>query len=137
MNSEKNDSVVNDLGYFGNIWVRSHVYNDGQTNGGGHTHHFDHITLLAQGKVKVEVEGYTPKIFAAPKFIVIKKEHKHRFTALEDNTIYYCVFALRDVDGDVTDIYSGDNSPYGSADDPEENLSTQEQLMDLDKKTTF
>ena len=133
MISDVDKSEVNELGYFGNIWVRSHKYNKGQDNGGGHTHHFDHVTLLVNGRVQVEVEGHPPKIFTAPKFIVIKKEQKHKFTALEDNTIYYCVFALRDIDGNVTDIYSGDDSPYGS---PEENELWIEQLKELDKKTT-
>jgi hypothetical protein len=137
MTSGVERSDMNELGYFGNIWVRSHKYNKGENNGGGHTHHFDHITLLISGKVQVEVEGHTPKIFTAPKFIVIKKEHKHRFTALEDNTVYYCVFALRDIDGSVTDIYSGDDTPYGAADLPDPGVSTEQQILDLDKKTTF
>jgi hypothetical protein len=109
-----------EMGYFGNIWVRQHwLAKKGDDNGGGHTHHFDHVTLLAKGSVRVEVEGCEPKVFTAPTFIVIKKEHKHIFTALEDETLYYCVFALRDVDGNVTDFYSGDNSPYGHADSDE------------------
>ena len=127
------ESTVNQLGYFGNIWVRGHYFaKKGDTNGGGHKHHFDHVTLLAKGSVVAEVEGYEPKEFKAPTFIVIKKEHQHMFRALEDDTIFYCVFALRDVNGNVTDIYSGDNSPYGaaSADDIEE------QLIKLDDHTT-
>ena len=137
MKSDVDGSVVNELGYFGNIWVRSHKYNKNENNGGGHTHHFDHVTLLVSGRVQVEVEGHTPKIFTAPKFIVVKKEHKHRFIALEDNTVYYCVFALRDVDGNVTDIYSGDDTPYGTADTPDLGTSTEKQIIDLDRKTTF
>lgn len=106
-----------EIGFFGNIWVRQNwLQSVGDDNGGGHTHHFDHVTLLVKGKVRVDVEGFPPKEFTAPTFIVIKKEHKHKFTALEHETLYYCVFALRDVDGNVTDFYSGDNSPYGSAD---------------------
>jgi quercetin dioxygenase-like cupin family protein len=69
--------------------------------------------MLISGKVKVEVDGYAPTEFTAPTFIVIKKDIEHKFTALEDNSAWFCVFALRDVDGNVTDIYSGDNSPYG------------------------
>lgn len=130
MNMAEHD--INQLGYFGNIWVRSHTLKKaGVTNGGGHKHHFDHVTLLAKGAVKVEVEGYPPTEFTAPTFIVIKKDYKHKFTALEDDTVYYCVFALRDIDGDVTDIYSGDNSPYGAV---EEGMI--EALNNLDKKTT-
>lgn len=122
-----------ELGYFGNIWVRAnHLKKTGDTNGGGHKHHFDHVSLLVRGSVRLEVEGYPSKVFTAPRFIVVKKEHKHRFIALDDDTVYYCVFALRDVDGNVTDIYSGDNSPYGSVDED----VVQSQLEDLENKTT-
>lgn len=93
---------VGQLGFFGNIWVRSHyMHKAGFTNGGGHTHNFDHVTLLAVGSVLVEVEGFEPKEFVAPTFITIEKEHKHKFTALTDGVVYYCVFAMRDSDGEV------------------------------------
>lgn len=124
---------MNELGYFGNIWVRSHFLGKkGLTNGGGHYHHFDHVTLLAVGSVLVEVEGHKPKEFHAPTFIVIKKEYKHKFTALTDGVVYYCVFALRDKDGGVTDLYNYDNSPYDAAPDP----FIKEKLKELDLKTT-
>jgi hypothetical protein len=100
-----------DLGYFGNIWVRQNNLTDKGDSFPGHTHVFDHVSLLARGSVLVEVEGYEPKVFEAPTFIVIKKEMKHKFTALEDNVLYYCVFALRDVDGEVIEIYDEKNSP--------------------------
>ena len=49
---------VDQMGYYGNIWVRSHFLAEaGHTNGGGHTHNFDHVTLLAVGEILVEVEG--------------------------------------------------------------------------------
>ncbi len=105
-----------DLGYFGNIWVRQNVLATAGEKTPGHKHNFDHVSLLCKGKVRVTVEGFPPKEFTAPTFIIIKKEYEHHFEALEDQSIWYCVFALRDVDGNVTDIYSGDNSPYGSAD---------------------
>lgn len=127
-------SDMNQLGYFGNIWVRQHYFvKAGDTNGGGHYHHFDHVTLLAVGSVEVEVEGHEPKRFDAPNFIVIDKNKKHKFTALTDGVVYYCVFALRDVNGDVTDIYSGDQRPYNIKDDDE---FAREQLRKLDINTT-
>jgi len=112
LRSHKNLSDVEQMGYFGNIWVRSHTFkNAGDTNGGGHKHNFDHVTLLAIGSVLVEVEGYEPKEFHGPTFIVIDKDHSHKFTALTDNVVYYCVFAVRDLDGEVTDIVADANSP--------------------------
>jgi hypothetical protein len=118
MSDGNTESITNSLGYFGNIWVRSnYLAKKGENNGGGHRHNFDHISLLVKGKVLVEVDGYDPKEFTAPTFIMVKRQFKHKFTALTDDVCWYCVFALRDVDGDVTEIYSGDNSPYDSVPD--------------------
>ena len=109
-------NLMHELGYFGNVWVRQNYLAKVGDAHPGHKHHFDHVSLLATGKVRVTVEGYPSKEFTAPTFIVIKKEHNHTFEALADGTLWYCVFALRDINGEVTDIYSGDNSPYGQAD---------------------
>jgi hypothetical protein len=131
--NHNNLSDLNQMGYFGNIWVRSHYFKKaGDTNGGGHYHHFDHVTLLAVGSVKVEVEGHDPKEFHAPTFIVIKKEHKHKFTALTDGVVYYCVFALRDENGELTDMYNGDKSPYNMVRDDE----IEEKIKLWNQKTT-
>jgi hypothetical protein len=107
--------VRHELGYFGNIWVRQNHLPIAGTVAPGHTHEFDHVSLLCKGKVRVTIPGFEPKEFTAPTFIVIKKEYEHQFEALEDDTVWYCVFALRDIDGNVTDMYGGDNSPYGGA----------------------
>lgn len=129
----RNLSNIDTLGYFGNIWVRSHtLVKAGDSNGEGHTHHFDHVTLVMSGSVKVEVVGHEPKVFTAPNFIVIDKDKKHKFTALEDNTVYFCVFALRDINGDVTNIYSGDNTPYSTV---EKTITSVEEIEELRKKT--
>jgi quercetin dioxygenase-like cupin family protein len=105
---------VGEMGFFGNVWVRSHyLHKKGYTNDGGHTHNFDHVTLLATGSVLVEVDGYEPKEFIAPTFITIEKNHHHKFTALEDGVVYYCVFAMRDEDGQV--IVDEENMPNYSA----------------------
>ena len=107
-----NLSDIEMMGYFGNIWVRSHTFAKvGDTNDGGHKHNFDHVTLLAVGSVLVEVEGFEPKEFYAPTFITVSKDHRHKFTALTDDVVYYCVFAMRDLDGEVTDIVADMNSP--------------------------
>ena len=61
----------------------------------GHTHQFDHLTLLAKGKLKVTVEGKTSE-FTAPHMIYIHKDKVHELEALTDNTVAYCIHALRD-----------------------------------------
>jgi quercetin dioxygenase-like cupin family protein len=104
-----------ELGYFGNIWVRQHVLEKKGNSFPGHTHKFDHVTLLSKGSVMVHVEGKEPKKFTAPTFIIIRKEHQHNIEALEDDTLYYCVFALRNIDGEVVeDIFGEEHDPMSA-----------------------
>jgi quercetin dioxygenase-like cupin family protein len=69
----------------------------------GHTHQFDHLTLLAKGKLKVTVEG-TASEFTAPYMIYIHKDKVHELEALTDETVAYCIHVLRDKDsGEIID----------------------------------
>jgi quercetin dioxygenase-like cupin family protein len=69
----------------------------------GHTHQFDHLTLLAKGKLKVTVEGVATE-FTAPHMIYIRKDKVHELKALTDETVAYCIHALRDKDsGEILD----------------------------------
>ena len=77
----------------------------------GHTHPFDHLTLLAAGSLKVTVDGQET-IFKAPHMIYIHKDKIHELVALEDNTVAYCIHALRDGDG-VGDILDPAMIPDG------------------------
>jgi quercetin dioxygenase-like cupin family protein len=61
----------------------------------GHTHQFDHLTLLAKGKLKVTVEGVATE-FTAPHMIYIHKDKVHELESLTDETVAYCIHALRD-----------------------------------------
>jgi len=80
----------------------------------------------------VEVEGKDPKEFVAPTFIVIKKELIHKMTALEDDTVYYCVFALRDVDGEVVgDIYGPQHDPLCAWYAPDDHWEKKKQIEHL------
>jgi hypothetical protein len=131
-------SDVKELGYFGNIWVRQHNLVKEKDVARGHVHEFDHVTLLVKGKVRVDVKNTITKEerfkeFQAPTFMVIRKDHIHKITALTDDVQYYCVFALRDIDGDVTDVYSGNNDPYGA---PDDDYWVKKRLEALDKATS-
>ena len=69
----------------------------------GHSHCYDHITLLAKGSLRVRVNGKSTE-FKAPHSIFIKADLEHELTAIEDDTIAYCVHALRDKDsGEILD----------------------------------
>lgn len=69
----------------------------------GHTHQFDHLTLLAKGKLKVTVDGVATE-FTAPHMIYIRKDKVHELEALTDETVAYCIHALRDKEtGEILD----------------------------------
>lgn len=104
-----------ELGFFGNIWVRQNVLELAGQSFDGHEHKFDHVTLLVSGKVRVQIKDNQPKEFTAPTFIVIRKEQQHKITALEDKTIYYCVYALRDLDGEVMEIFGEQHDPESAS----------------------
>lgn len=104
-----------ELGYFGNIWVKQNFLPNAGDFVPGHYHDFDHVSLLVSGKVSVEIDGYEPKEFTAPTFIVVRKNHRHTFRALEDKTVWYCVFAAQNIEGDMLDrvgeIFEGKHDP--------------------------
>jgi hypothetical protein len=77
----------------------------------GHTHPFDHLTLLAKGKLKVTVEGNATE-FTAPHMIYIRADKNHELVALADDTVAYCIHALRDGHG-VGDILDPSMVPAG------------------------
>lgn len=108
----KNHLLKEEMGHFGNVWVRKLYFPTKDIVHPGHEHKHDHVSLLAHGSVMVEVEGEPVTKFTAPTFITIAANKKHKITALEDETVWFCVFALRDKDGELTDLYNGDNSPY-------------------------
>lgn len=78
----------------------------------GHAHQFDHQTLLAKGSLKVVLEG-VENTYHAPQIIFIREGHVHELTALEDDTLAYCIHALRD-GSDVCDIVDPASIPMGA-----------------------
>jgi quercetin dioxygenase-like cupin family protein len=77
----------------------------------GHTHQFDHLTLLASGSLRVVVDGVSSE-FVAPHMIYIKADKNHELIALQDNTVAFCIHALRDGDR-VEDIIDPETIPAG------------------------
>jgi hypothetical protein len=74
----------------------------------GHTHTFDHATLVSSGAVLVETLDNnfnisSSKEFYAPNMVFIDKDKIHRLTALEDNTVCGCIHAVRTMDEEIVD----------------------------------
>ena len=91
-------SVHTDFKIVDNVFVKMfHVRNVGDKIT-GHAHTFDHITLLAKGRVMMRVNGVMEREHVAPKLIVTPKDVVHEFEALDRNCILCCVHAIRDGD---------------------------------------
>jgi len=73
----------------------------------GHSHTYDHGTLVSSGSVQYEVldgsdgNPVAVKTFKAPSFIFVEKNKYHRITALEGETVCACIHALRTIDSDL------------------------------------
>ena len=99
------------IGCVANLFSRQMHFKKAGDMEHGHTHPFDHLTLLASGALRVTVNGKTTD-FKAPHMIYIKAEYNHELVALEDNTVAYCVHALRQGNG-VEDIIDPASVPAG------------------------
>jgi|KBSMisStaDraftv2_1062788.scaffolds.fasta_scaffold1424112_1 hypothetical protein len=97
----------------GGIFARPHHFEKKGDKHRGHYHRQDHVTIVGRGGVLCEIENEDPKEVWAPAIIPVPKDKKHNFTALEDNTNYFCVFVLRDKNGEITTIYDGNDDMYG------------------------
>jgi quercetin dioxygenase-like cupin family protein len=90
-------SPTTDLKIVDNVFVKMHLFNNAGDTHEGHIHAFDHITLLASGSVKM-VHDNGEAEYKAPHLIVTPKGIKHQFTALEPNTVFACIHAIREKD---------------------------------------
>jgi len=90
-------SPTTDLKIVDNVFVKMHLFNNAGDTHEGHAHAFDHITLLATGSVNM-VHDNGQAEYKAPHLIVTPKGIKHQFTALEPNTVFCCIHAIREKD---------------------------------------
>lgn len=56
-----------------------------------HSHKYDHLSMLAVGRVHVWADDKDMGEFTAPCGITIKAGVKHTFKSLVDDTIVYCI----------------------------------------------
>ena len=67
-----------------------------------HQHTYDHLSVLAAGKVRVLFNGELSKEFTAPACINIVKGVNHAIYALEDS-VWFCIHATSETDVDHID----------------------------------
>jgi quercetin dioxygenase-like cupin family protein len=67
-----------------------------------HKHTYDHLSVLAKGRVRVLFEGGEVQEYVAPACINIVKDVNHTVLALEDS-VWYCIHATSETDVDNID----------------------------------
>jgi quercetin dioxygenase-like cupin family protein len=92
------------IGLVANLFSKMMVFKAAGDVEQGHTHSFDHLTLLAAGGLIVRANGYSTT-FTAPAMIYIRADVQHELEATAPDTVAYCIHALRNPDksGDVID----------------------------------
>ncbi len=123
----------------GNIFIRPNRLDKAGDKTTGHTHNFDHVTIVFTGAIHVRAfrraqivkevgpddglgaEISTPEYhdtliaerdFHAPAHCLIRADVMHEITALEDNTVYWCCYAHRTPQGDVVQHETGWTDAY-------------------------
>jgi quercetin dioxygenase-like cupin family protein len=96
------DAATEIKGCFGGVFIRQLVLARKGDYHQGHRHRRDHLTLISRGAVLCEIEGGEPKTIVAPAAFEVKAQIWHKITAIEENTLYYCIFAARADDDNNT-----------------------------------
>lgn len=95
----------------GNIFIRPNTLPLAGDLIEGHTHNFDHTTIVFEGAVHVSAvapDGRTfERDFVAPSHFLVLKDVQHTITAIADNTVFWCIYSHRDPQGDVVQIATG------------------------------
>lgn len=104
-------AVTGPIGYRRFVLEKKCVANE------GHKHNYDHATIVIRGRVQVTVtdddgKELAKREYGAGDLFEVKASHFHEIKALEDNSVYLCVFSHRDFDGLVTQRYVGNAEAY-------------------------
>jgi len=86
----------------------------------GHTHNFDHVTYVNKGSFKItrtspdgETKSRTIHATDEYNFVMILATHNHTLEALEDDSVYHCVYAHRNpITKEVQEHYTGWDEAY-------------------------
>jgi hypothetical protein len=94
----------------GNVFIRANQPAKGVASP-GHTHNFDHTTIVFKGAVHVSATlpngTVIERDFYAPTHFLVRRDVLHEITALEDGTVYWCVYSHRNPQGDVVQEWDG------------------------------
>jgi len=100
----------------GNIYIRTNDPLKKDQVVEGHKHNFDHATYCAAGALRIDRKlgehVDTVEVRAGELPVLIRAGVEHAITALEDGSVYHCIYAHRLPQGDVVQRYTGWSDAY-------------------------
>ncbi len=85
----------------GNIFIRPSGFLHAGKTMPRHRHNFDHTTIVFSGSLRIVPDDGPPAVLKAPAEYLVKAGVEHEITALEDGTVYWCVYSHRSANGEV------------------------------------
>lgn len=96
--------TTTDIKFADGIFVKSTRFQLAGMVAPQHAHSYDHISFIASGAVRIEVDGECLGDFVAPVGIVIKARKRHFFTILAPDTVVLCIHNTDRSDGEIETI---------------------------------
>ena len=107
----------------GNLFIRPHTMKDKGERIETHKHNFDHLTVVFKGSVHIKAKlpqgQEIESDFSAPghpngysSHAVIKAGVEHEITALEPDTVFWCIYAHNTPQGTISQVYDGWHQAY-------------------------
>lgn len=100
----------------GNVMIRPNQLLKVGDKVNGHKHNFDHTTIVFTGAVHIKATlpngAVIDRDFHAPSHCLILAGVEHEITAIEDGTVFWCVYSHREPQGRITQSYNGWDEAY-------------------------
>ena len=100
MKRAENQPYTISLTIFGGIYYRVWSVPDAGTIIPQHSHHYDHLTVLLSGSVRLWCDGDAVGDFSAPDTIKILAHRMHEFHTLTDDCVLACIHNADHADPD-------------------------------------
>lgn len=120
-----------------NVYVKKMSFPDSGTTYCGHHHDYDHVTMVASGKVRVKFSavpeagiGEEIKEYNAVSTFVTRSFREHEITSLEPDTVVCCIHAVRDKDGEIVIP----ETPSDKVHDPDHRFHSMKEVASTVKK---
>ena len=91
----------------GNIYIRTNDPMKAGQQVDGHAHNFDHATFVSAGAFRIHRGTEVIEVRAGELPVLIAAGVEHTLIALEDNSVYLCIYSHRLPQGDVVQRYTG------------------------------